>query len=130
MKTNIINLLNSPQKAVKVNIKAKIKEIDSREEYISVTIECDDGEYKGLTINKSDIFPIPEKDNLIEIDSMQYTNDENFNQRIFINAKLIKEENDSISNNNNIILSDYDLTANNITNTLKNLLKINKALIL
>ena len=129
MKTNIINLLNSPQKTVKVNIKAKIKEIDSREEYISVTIECDDGVYKGLTINKSDIFPIPEKDNLIEIDSMQYTNDENFNQRIFINAKLIKEENDSISNNNNFILSDYDLTASNITNTLKNLLKINKALI-
>lgn len=129
MKTNIINLLNSPQKSVKVNIKAKIKDIDYQKEYISVTIECDDGVYKGLTINKSDIFPIPMKDDLIEIDCIYYTIDEDFNQRIFINAKLIKEENNSISNNKNTILSDYDLTSNNITNTLKNLLNINKTLI-
>ena len=129
MKENIINLLNSPQKSVKVNIKAKIKDIDCQEEYMSVSIECDDGVYEGLTINKSDIFPIPMKDNLIEIDCMRYTNDEDFNQRIFINAKLIKEEKDSISNNNNTISSDYNLTSNNITNTLKNLLNIKKDLI-
>ena len=130
MKMNIINLLKSPQKSVKVNIKAKIKDINSQEEYISVTIECDDGIYKGLTINKSDIFPIPMKDNLIEINRMQYTYDEDFNQRIFIEAKLIQEENISIINdNNNIILLDYDLTINNITNTLKNILNINKPLI-
>ena len=128
MKTNVINLLKSSQKSIKVNIKARIKDINSQGEYISVTAECDDGSFRGLIINKSDIFPIPEKADLIQIDSMKYTYDEDFNQRIFINAKLVEKKNDSISNYNNTILSEYDLTTN-ITNTLKNLLNINETLI-
>ncbi len=128
MKTNLINLLNSQQKSIKVKVKARINDINSQDEYISVTVECDDGLFRGLIINKSDIFPIPEKDDLIQIDSMKYTYDEDFNQRIFIHAKLVERENNSISNYNNTILSEYDLTTN-ITNTLKNLLNINETLI-
>ena len=59
MKEYIKKLLNDKDKSIQVNIKAKILKIKDEGEYIPVEVEYEGNIYKGLTIIKSDIFPIP-----------------------------------------------------------------------
>ena len=127
MKEYIKKLLNDKDKSIQVNIKAKILKIKGEGEYIPVEVEYGGNIYKGLTIIKSDIFPIPNENDSILIDKIQYKYDENFKLRLFIKAKLIEKESFSISFNN-IIQKDYNFTSDNIITNLKNLLGIDKVL--
>ena len=127
MEEYIKMLLTDRNKSAKIKIKGRIQKIIDEGEYLSVKVECDDGIYKGLTIIKSDIFPIPNANDSILIDEIQYKYDEYFKLRLFIKAKLIEEKNMSI-NASNTIQRDYNFTTDNIISNLKDLLNIDKEL--
>ena len=127
MEEYIKMLLNDRNKSVEVNIKGKIQKIIDEGEYLSVEVECDDNIYKGLTIIKSDIFPIPNENDSILIDTIQFKYDENFKLRLFIKAKLFEEKSFTISSYKTI-KRDYNFTSDNIISNLKDLLNIKKEL--
>ena len=102
-KIKFISLFDNPDKMCNIIWKVKITSVDYLGEMIEVFIEDEKKiKYKGLTINKGEIYPTPKKDDFLEIDKVQYRYDENFKLRFFIHAKIFNT-NEEDKNKNNIV---------------------------
>ena len=103
MSIEFISLFENPDKIYKNEWKGKIKSITDLGEIIEVSlIDENNILYKGLVINKGEIFPSPKKDHILLINKVQYKYDENFNLRFFINAKILNLKEDKNKNSKEI----------------------------
>ena len=99
MSIKFVSLFENPDKIYQNEWKGKIKSIVELGEIIEVSLLDENNIlYKGLTLNKSEIFPTPKKDHILLIDKVQYKYDENFNLRFFINAKILNLKEDKNKN--------------------------------
>ena len=125
---DFLSLFYNKNKILATNFIAKIEQISSESEQISLNISSLENEnicYNGLYAIKGEIFPIPKINDIIQIKEVRYKLDEEFNPGFFI--KLIKSKDVNIINlkkKNNI----FDLTKNNIIKTLKEILNIKEEL--
>jgi hypothetical protein len=132
MSIDLIRLFNNPEKIINnINLVAKIFSLNDLGEIFTITLKSNNINYKDLVIVKGEIFPNPKKDNLINIDKIIYKYDENFKLRIYLNAKIINDNNTIIENNNNNNedkIQTIDFSEGNIIKTLKTFLKLKENL--
>ncbi len=77
MSIDFNSLFNNPKKFCNSNFAAKIDFIkDIKNDLFILNLKNNNIEYRGITIIKSDIFPTPKEDNIINIDKVQYKYDE------------------------------------------------------
>ncbi len=125
---DFLSLLFNKQKILSVNFRAKIEQISSESEQISLNISSLENKnicYNGFYAIKGEIFPLPKIDDIIEIKEIRYKLNEDFNPGFFI--KIIKSEDIDIINleKKNQIL---DLTKNNIIKSLTEIINIKETL--
>ena len=89
---NLKELFQRTNKCYEVEIESKIEEIIAENEFLLVNLIDNKKYYKGLTIRKSEIFPMPTCNNLIKIKKINYRLNEEFQPRLFINAKIMGEK--------------------------------------
>ena len=88
---DFLSLLFNKQKILSVNFRAKIEQISSESEQISLNISSLENKnicYNGFYAIKGEIFPLPKIDDIIEIKEIRYKLNEDFNPGFFI--KIIK----------------------------------------
>ena len=134
MNCNLKDFL-SRSKQTEISIETQIAQIAFKGEFIFIDAVYKDYYFKGLTIMKGDIFPVPKRYNKILIDKFYLKHDDYFQLRMFINAKIInnedKELNEGKRGNLNYIIANkekFDFYVPNIDNTLKNIFNIRKNL--
>ena len=116
-------------KVLSLNFRAEIEQINTESEQISLNIRSLKNKnicYHGLYAIKGEIFPIPKLNDIIEIKEIIYKLDEDFHPGFFI--RIEKSKDIDIINlekkNNNFL----DLTKNNLTKTLKEIIIIKETL--
>lgn len=121
-------LLSNPQKICDTNFEAKVESEKCSNEIITVTLKNKNIEYRNINIIKGEIFPIPKKDDIINVHKVHYRYDDNFNLRLYISANinnnnsLTFENITKIENKNKVDIFDFDV--NCISETLKSFFKI------
>ena len=119
------SLFKSKNRTIKVNIEGEVINIDNKNELVSIDIRSNNFDLKGLTFYKIDLFPNPIKGDFILIDNISYKYDEHFNPIILIHANTKDKKASSINFPNKLI---FDFDHDNIINTLKKQLNLNKKL--
>ena len=124
---DIYLLFTNPQKIYKTNFIAKIEDINSETEQISMTITNLNNKrncYKGLYINKGEIYPIPKLNDIVKINEIQFKLDQNFNPGFFIKITKYPDINIIDIPKGDIL----DFTKEHIIKTVMNKLKLTKIL--
>ena len=124
---NFKSLFLDSKKACKVNFPAIITEINSETEKITFSVRSfkKDGIcYKGLSVIKGEIWPIPKIGQAVEIKEIYFKLDDNFSQSLFVKLSL-KNEINAIAKEKNEIL---DFSSDKIISQLKSLMNINQFL--
>ncbi len=124
----LISLFNSKNRTIDAKIEGNIINIDDNNELVSVDVKYKDYKdyiLKGLTFYKADLFPNPSKNDYILIDKISYNHDEFYNPIIKIHAEIIVQERSSIDKEDGFT---FDFSPNNIVDTLKKSLNMEKEL--
>ena len=119
-------VFNNPQKMCDTNLPAKIDSIKDSGDIFKVTFQMDNFIYKDIAIIKGKIFPNPKINNNINIEKIYYKYDDNFNLRLYVDAK---NTNDFNNKENDSINETLDFGEECITKTLKSYFKIGHDLI-
>ena len=114
----LISLLNDKNRPIKINI-------NNSNELVRVDVRCKNYDLKGLSFYKTDFFPNPVNGDNILIDTISYKYDEFYNPIISFHANIVEDNHSSINISNEFI---FDFGRDNIMNTLKNQLNLNKDL--
>ena len=136
MNAYLNELFKNPQKMCDTNLSTKIDSIEYSDDIFKVTFQMDNFTYKDIAIINGKIFPTPKINNNINIEKIYYKCDDNFNLRLYVNAKIINSEiinakitNDFNSNEIKNISKTLDFNEKCITKTLKSYFKITHNLI-
>ena len=126
MNAYLNELFKNQQKMCDTNLSTKIDNIEYSDDIFKVTFQMDNFTYKDIAIIKGKIFPNPKKNNNINIEKIYYKYDDDFNLRLYVDAKIINDKITNDFNNNEIknISKTLDFSEENITETLKSYFKI------
>ena len=115
---NIINqLIEQPDKSLKINERFLVKNVDLRNDLdqIRLDLQQDDKEYKCLVMEKGYTFPIPAQNDILLVDTIYLKYSQEFQFKLYIKGKIDKN-NKTLENKK--VLHEYSFEYKYIFDTL------------
>ena len=121
---NIINqLIEQPDKSLKINERFLVKNVDLRNDLdqIRLDLQQDDKEYKCLVMEKGYTFPIPAQNDILLVDTIYLKYSQEFQFKLYIKGKIDKN-NKTLENKK--VLHEYSFEYKYIFDTLSKISKV------